>query len=72
MIFSIFKGDAVDIEKNIGSVTRRDVTVGRASNKGARKGVGCMVSERGPCNVQRRAPAWRALRVGLVLGRDLL
>lgn len=57
-IFNIFKGDAVVDIENIRSVTRRDVAVERALNKGARKGVGRVVSERGPCDVQRRAPAW--------------
>jgi len=68
---SIFKGDTVVDIENIGSVTRRDVAVGRAPNKGARKGVGRVVSERGPCDVQYPSPP-DDLRVGLDLGRDLL
>ncbi|KYN01734.1 Endothelin-converting enzyme 1 [Cyphomyrmex costatus] len=39
---SIFKGDTIDIE-NMRSVTRCDVAVGRAPNKGARKGVGRVI-----------------------------
>ncbi|KYN29903.1 hypothetical protein ALC57_00648, partial [Trachymyrmex cornetzi] len=45
MIFSIsiFKGDTIIDIENIRTVTRCDVAVGRAPNKGARKGVGRVI-----------------------------
>lgn len=58
LIFGVYKGYRRDIGI-IGSVTRRDVAVGQAPNKeGTREGVGRVISERGPCDVQSRAPAW--------------